>query len=606
MEELAARLDDRFKLLTVGHRTALPRHRTLRATLDWSYELLPEHERVVLRRLAVFAGNFTLESASAVAASIEIPVLDVVDYVVNLVTKSLVTAEVGSAIAQYRLLDTTRAYALEKLGESGEFDRFARRHAEHHRDLLERAETESETLPRALWLATYGRRLDNVRAALDWAFSPRGDAELGVALTVAAVPLWFQLSLIAECCGRVEQALCSRAQGADRGRRLDMVLLWAHATALLYTKGPGEQLSAAWTESLEIAESLDDIDYQLRALWGLWVYRLNSGEYRTALDLAQRFSNVAASKADSTDTLVGDRLMGLSLHFLGDQTSARRHFERMLGLYFPRAPRWDLVRFQGDQRVMAKSTLAHILWLQGFPDEAMQTAQSTVEDTQAIDHVISLCNALSHAACPIALQNGDLARAKRFVEMLFSHSAGVSWTLWHLWARCFEGVLLVKLGDVRTALQRLPAALDELRERRLVGLPYTGFLGDLAEGLGRAGRAAEGLVVVDGALERSERNEEGWCTAELLRIKGELLLREDASNAAPMAEELFRQGLDWASRQGALSWELRCATSLARLWQEQRRPLQAYELLAPIYGRFTEGFDTADLIAAKSLLERQQ
>ena len=140
IEELSARLDDRFQLLTGGRRTALPRHQTLRATFDWSYELLAEPERVILRRLAVFAGFFSLEAAGAVAASPEAAPSEIVDGVSSLVAKSLVAAEIDSAIARYRLLDTTRAYALEKLGDSGELEAVARRHAEYYRDLFERAE----------------------------------------------------------------------------------------------------------------------------------------------------------------------------------------------------------------------------------------------------------------------------------------------------------------------------------------------------------------------------------------------------------------------------------------------------------------------------------
>ena len=220
VEELARRLDDRFHLLTGGRRTALPRHQTLRATLDWSHELLPEPERVILRRLAVFAGAFSLEAAGAVVASAEIAAPEVVDGISSLVAKSLVVAEVDAAVPRYRLLDTTRAYALEKLAESGERERLARRHAEYYRDLFERAEAELETRPTAEWLADYRRQIDNLRAALDWAFSPDGDAEIGVALTAAAVPLWMHLSLLEECRSRVERALAAFGPGADGDARL--------------------------------------------------------------------------------------------------------------------------------------------------------------------------------------------------------------------------------------------------------------------------------------------------------------------------------------------------------------------------------------------------
>src|SRR6267378_4582482 len=181
VEELAARLDDCFHLLTGGRRTALPRHQTLRATLDWSYQLLPEPERVVLRRLAIFAGSFTLQAASTIAAIDEVTGSNSVDCAAaNLVAKSLVAADLGGATGWYRLLETTRAYVLEKLTQSGELEEVARRHAEYYRDLFEQAEAELQTRPASEWLAAYGRRIDNLRAALGWAFSPTGDVPIGV------------------------------------------------------------------------------------------------------------------------------------------------------------------------------------------------------------------------------------------------------------------------------------------------------------------------------------------------------------------------------------------------------------------------------------------
>jgi predicted ATPase len=124
---------------------------------------------------------------------------EVVDGVSSLVATSLVAVEIDGAIARYRLLDTTQAYALEKLADSGERERLARRHAQYYRDLFERAETGWEARPTAEWPGGYGRQIDNLRAALDWAFSPGGDAMIGVALTAVAVPLWMQLSLMEEC-----------------------------------------------------------------------------------------------------------------------------------------------------------------------------------------------------------------------------------------------------------------------------------------------------------------------------------------------------------------------------------------------------------------------
>ena len=271
VEEVAAHLDDRFRILTGGRRTALPRHQTLRATLDWSYELLSEPERVILRRLAVFAGVFRLEAASAVIASSEIAPAEVVDGIANLVAKSLVTGVAGSTVAHYRFLDTIRAYGLEKLVESGEREWLARRHAEHYRDLFERAEAEWETRPTVAWMAEYEAEIDNLRAALDWAFSPDGDAQIGIALTAAAVPFWMHLSLMEECRRRVEQALAALATVAEPDARQEMKLLAALGASRLYTRGGVPEVASAWTKALELAKSLGDPEYQKRSPLGLVV-----------------------------------------------------------------------------------------------------------------------------------------------------------------------------------------------------------------------------------------------------------------------------------------------------------------------------------------------
>jgi hypothetical protein len=329
---------------------------------------------------------------------------------------------------------------------------------------------------------------------------------------------------------------------------------------------------------------------------------LGSGEYRTGLALAQRFCSLAANYSDPLDLLVGDRMMGTTLHYLGDQTNARRHIERMLARYVAPVHRSHIIRFQYDQQLTANGILARILWLQGFPDQAMRIAQSSVEEASITDHALSLCDALVQAACPIALFIGDLAAAERFVAMLLDYSARHALAVRHAEADCSRGVLLIQRGDVVIGSQHLRCALDGLRKLGFVQR-YPAFLGALAQGLALAGQEAEALVAIDEALALCERDEERWCVAELLRIKGELVLLEGGPDAAEAGEDHFRQALDWARRQGALSWELRAATSLARLWRDQNRTKAAREILAPVYDRFTEGFETTDLKAAKLLLD---
>jgi predicted ATPase len=604
VDGVAARLDDRFRLLTGGRRT-LPRHQTMRATLDWSYELLSEPERVVLRRLGVFVGAFTLDAASAVAASVDLPAAEVIDAVADLVGKSLLSTDVGGASLHYRLLETTRAYACEKLIESADFGHVARRHAEYYRDLFQHADAELETRPTADWLSVYRPHIDDLRAALDWAFSRSGDVGVGVALAAATVPLWTHLSLLPECRARVEQAIAALGRQVPSDPRRDMRLYLALGDAIMHTRGSGgPEMNAALTKALELAEIIDDARYRLGAIFGLYAHRLTTGEYRSALGLAEKFRTVAAEAADRSDVPIGSRLIGLALHILGDQPGARRHLEPLVRSRVATARSSHIILYQYDQRVLVDCYYARVLWLQGFGDQARRLTESLVDYVRTKDHVLSSLYALLIAACPIALYVGDLTTADHHVRLAFDLTARHSLEFWNVWAQCFEGILLIRRGDHGAGSQLLQSALERLPEPTLHRSSHhmSLLLAELAAGLGGGGQIAEGLGVVDEALARAERTEAGWCLAELLRTKGELLLLEGVPNAVATAEACFKQALDVARRQGALSWELRAAMSLARLWRGQQRVSQARKLLAPVYRRFTEGFETADLIAAKALL----
>jgi predicted ATPase len=592
---------------------ALPRHQTMRATLDWSYELLSEPERVILRRLAIFAGAFRLEATSAVVASPELLRSEVVEGLANLATKSLVAAEVDGRVARYRLLDTTRAYAIEKLGESGEGERLARRHAEYYRDFFEQAEAELDARSAVEWLDDYARQIDNLRAALDWAFSPHGEASIGVALTAAAVPLWMHLSLLDECRTRVIRALAAIEAGTNPDARREMKLHAALGGLLLYTydlKDAVARAGTAWTRALEIAESLDDAEYRLTSLWGLWFFHFASSAHRMALELAERFCALAANRPDPNYRSVGERMMALSQHYLGDLPGARRRLDRALGEYITANYTSPVLRFQFRPHVAARVLLAWILWLEGFPDQAIRAAENSVEEARDAKHVISLCYALSQA-CTIALLVGDLATAESYLRMLVEQSARYSVPLWAALGRSNRGVLLIKRGDLDAGLRLLRAGHFELGEGRgawstLIYRPAVTFCAVTGEALARTGQIGDGLILVEAAIDHCEHTEERWLFAELLRVKGELLLLQGGSSAGATAEDHFRQALDWARRQGALSWELRAATSLARLLRDRGRPADAMALLQPVYDRFTEGFDTVDLQAAKALIDALQ
>jgi predicted ATPase len=489
---------------------------------------------------------------------------------------------------------------LEKLVESGELEVISRRHAEYHLNLFERAEREWEARAANEWLTEYGPKIDDLRAALDWAFSPAGHPSLGVALTVAAVPLWMQLSLLQECRSHVERALSALDAGASRDRRWEMKLRVALATSTLFTGGQAYELGAVWTGALEIAEELADRDYQLRSLRGLHNFYSRS-DVRKTLDIARTFCLLAEQQPDKNDRLIGDVLVSVSEHALGDQTSARAHIERMIANFSVPDCRFHSYagRFQFDHHAVPRVILARILWLQGFPHQAMRTTEDAFQYALEANHAMLICAVLAHAACPIALWMGDFALAERHVKILLDHARRYTLPLWRELGRMFEALLVVNRGDVVGGLRLLRSGFDQVGAS-MPPLSFLKFQSDFAETLGRSGQIADGLAVAEQAIERCEQTNERWLFAELLRIKGDLMLRKEST--AAKAEDSFREALDWARRQGALSWELRAATSLARLWGDQGKVRPAHELLAPVYGRFTEGFDMRDLKEAKALL----
>jgi predicted ATPase/DNA-binding winged helix-turn-helix (wHTH) protein len=596
----ASLLNNRFSLLWPGRRTAIPRHRTLGAAIGWSYDLLPAVESAILRRLAIFAGPFTLEAVLAVSEDENADHSEAIESIGNLVAKSLISRPSHDSSPRYRLLDTTRAYCLDKLNEAKETDIVARRHAQYFRHLFEQAESEWETRPIPEWLAVYGFHMGNLRTALDWAFSPSGDAALGVSLTIAAVPLWTRLSLFRECRDRAEKALAHLDKDVPDYARVRMQLSAAIGWSLMYGEGRARDAGAALATTLELAEQLGDKDYRLRALWGLCIDQFNNGHFGKALEFAQRFMDAAETSADQTDRLLADRLMAVSLHYLGDQNGARRHIDRVHASLdvLEGKPR----TFPLDLRSSTQYFRARILWLQGLADQATALVSQNIQEGAANGHPLTFCSVLGQSACPIALLAGDFETAKRHATALLEHTERYEIRLWRLWAGAFRAAVLAKAGDTETALPLLRSELDRAGDARL--LPRFLLLhGELAICLGNANEVRQGLEVVEDALARCNRRQEQWYVPELLRIKGELILKDGKRSPMSSAEGCFGEALELAEQQGALFWKLRTTIGLARLRIGQDRQAEARRLLGSALGSFVDGVQTADMREARTLLD---
>jgi predicted ATPase len=527
--------------------------------------------------------------------------VNAIDLLVDLVAKSLVVADVGGTKPRFRLLDTTRAYALEKLDVSGEREAVARRHGAYYRQLFARAEAEASSRTTSDWLADYAQEIDNLRAALDWALSATGEESTGVALTASAFPLWTRLSLLEECRRRAQQALIALGTESNEDSREAMRL---HA-ALGASTSEASEMAAAFAKTLEIARRLGDRDYQLRALRGLFFYHVGSARFRTARLFAQEFHALALLESDRNDLTFAERTMGLVEYFVGDQMRARRHLEQALaldalGAHGGDPSRFrDVVRFGTDLRLSAQVYLARVLWLQGFADQAVRMVEKSLGEAAASGHAVSQCYVLATAACPVAFWTGDEVAAARYTVTLIDLSRQHVLPHWSAYGVRFERALAVKAGGLGGDSPRRPGGQEEWGETNF-SLRSVSSLLILAEAFGQVGQIAEGLALLEAGIEQFEASS---FTPELVRLKGELSLLQGMPGAEEAAEDRFRQAIDEAREYGAMSWELRAATSLARLLRDQGRSADATACLQPIYDRFTEGFGTADLIAARQLLD---
>jgi len=592
-------LNNRFGLLWQSRRTALPRHQTLNAMLDWSYRLLTDFQRTILSRISIFVGTFSLEAARAIAADSDVSEAQVVDAVGGLVAKSLVSAEnAGDATMRYRLLDTTRAYAAEKLVESGEMDAVARRHAIHFCGFLERANADASTHRKTHGLMGCIEQLGNVRAALDWSFSDRGDPSVGTALVAASAPLFLKLSLLSECRRWTERALAT-IDSSNHGGRREMELQASLGLSSMFTTGNREEVYSAFNRGLELAESLDEPYHQLRLLGGLNIFLTRTGDFRGALRVARQSGVVAKALADPAAIALADWMLGVAHHLIGDQASARRHCETAL-IRASGSRRINASQFGYDHRIRALVALARTLWLQGCPDQAVKVARQTIIEADGSKHAVTLCIALIWTP-PVFIWSGDWMAAEAIIERLFAHAVRYSLGPYQAVSLGLTGDLSIKRGDAQGGVRLLGECLDELRaECHYVLTPN--FSSAMAEGLLVLGRVEDALAAIDHALARVVENGGSSDMPEILRIKGRILASAPRSDPSE-AEDWLLRSLESARQQSALGWELRTATTLARLMSDQGRRAEAHDLLGGIYGRFTEGFDTSDLKTARSLLE---
>ena len=590
LSKTASLLDDRLNLSWVGRRTALPRHQTLNAALEWSYDLLGEAEKRVLSRLSVFAGGFTFEAAVAVAADETIDEANVSDCVWELRSKSMIAAQ-GQG-AQLRLLDTTHTFASRRLAESDEEGRWRRRHALYFKDLF--GEGAAMDMPERL--GTLGVEVDNLRAALNWTFSVEGEAKIGVELAAGSASTWMAMALLTECRQWMTKAI-SRIDDASAGSRQEMIIQSALASCMMFTDGMTEESYMSWSKARLLAERLNDTECQLDSLLVLWAHQIRIPSYAEAIELADRCGDVAEGSGNRGAIATANYMRGVTYHHIGRILQAEAHFE--LSLHRDdEASRQSLIkRFGYDRKVDALAVLANLVWLRGCPDQARRLSLMSIAEARQLDHAVPLCVALAWASFNAYLTNHDDLETEALANELVDHAAKYAVESYHGFGLSMQALCRARRGEEDAASATLYRGLEKLSTARYRVFNWI-LQAEFARCTAVAGRARQGLAVFERA--KIDLDEIQWYAPELRRIRGELALVNDEGLA--VGRQYFLAALELSDRQASLSWALRAATSLAIAEKSVGRKEAAWRTLQATHAKFREGLETVDLRLAKQVL----
>jgi predicted ATPase/DNA-binding winged helix-turn-helix (wHTH) protein len=567
---LAASLEQGLHLSIGGSRVAVDRHRTLRKTLDWSYELLAPEEQVTFRRLAVFSGSFGLESAAAVASDNKAYSSDVFESLLHLASKSLVVADATGEKILYRLLEIPRAYALEKLRASGEFEATRTRHIQMW-CTIGAAEMYAQTRRGTDWAPIFNRSLDDLRSAIHWSFSSRAPIPLDCRMRLFC--LWFEFVLAAECAGwqdwkRIATSL--NMAGYESAGRLARVL----DEMPQHFKGSIPALTGAAPADTGATGT------HRTALWSLWIELLVKRDFRIAINISAAFRDRTEPSHESAPML--DGLLAVAHHYAGRQSLARHYAERAV----------SNISSQGEpgaaelpQLCHMRTILARSLWLLGLPDSAMAAARRSIVEAQLCGnaHLLGLSLIVNVI---LAAGSGFAGESNGLLNSLREHAAAQGLEYFQLWIGCLEAIIARRAG------QGEPEELSMLSPDPLESSQYVDVLA-----------AVDEQLVSPDTIIRTQQGRGGWVAAEVLRVKAQRLLRAQGAAAFDDAEAILLRALEIAREQGALAWELKVAMSLARLWSMRQNNEKAREILSGVYARYTEGIHTTNLLKAAELLQ---
>jgi class 3 adenylate cyclase/predicted ATPase len=396
------------------------------------------------------------------------------------------------------------------------------------------------------------------------------------------------------------EVLMALPDTVERARQ-ELELQTTLGPVLMAVKGFGaSEVGKIYDRARELCQQVGETPKLFPVLHGLWRFYQIRAELQTARELAEQLFSLAQRAQDPALLLEGNRMMGQTMYWLGENASARTHLEHGIALYDPQQHRSHAFVYGQDPGVLCRAFRAWAIWVLGYPDQALRSIHEALTMAQELTHPFSQAFALNMATVNYQFRR-EVQAVRERAEELITLTTEQGFALWLAFGMILRGWALTVQGERAEGIDQMRQGLAAHRATGAeVEKPY--FFALMTEAYGKVGKPEEGMSVLVEALAIVDNTGGRYWEAELHRLKGELLLMQQRQSMDE-AEECFQQALNIARRQQAKSFELRAAMSLSRLWQHQGKHKEAYRLLSEIYGWFTEGFDTVDLEEAKALLD---
>jgi predicted ATPase/class 3 adenylate cyclase len=607
-EVLRDRLGDRLGLLRSGPRDLPERQQTLRATMDWSYDLLEPGEKRLFEFLAVFA-DADITAVQAVAAAVNLDdtiAFDVLDGLVGLEEKSLLRqVEVPGGEPRVAMLETIREFAADRLDQQPEFGARARRaHATYFADMARRSRRDLTGLARDAALAALSDEVANLRIA--WSYwVAAGDLEQLDKLADSLLILNDARGWYRDTVGLTTDMLAVLETSASSPDRIgqEIALRTSFARALMATKGYTPEVEDAFTRAFELFERGGDVRQQYSVMRGLASLYQFTGQFDQAANLGREILALGERQHDERMLIEGHLVVGATEMFIDDLRSGLDHLDQAISLFAGGPARARTAGVGNDPRVACYTTSAFTLWLLGYPDRAVERMDAALALAVELEHPFTAAYARFHSGLLHHWRREPeivLDRAVALLEIADEHD----FRIWTAAGGCLLGVAQVGLGRLAEGLANIREGTDRYQGLRSppVFWPMLLFLDAGASHM--AGRPAAGIVPIDAAIELMSPGPGTTLLPELHLLKGDLLAApgSDDGSGVGHAETWYQRAFDRAGELDARMTQLRAATRLGRLRQAAGDPEAAARMLGPIYDSFTEGFATADLVEAQDLL----